>query len=183
MSKETKYFIEGKSIYLREVRVSDVNENYYSWLNDPDVNQYLETRYIPRSSENIKEFVKSMDGNPNSIFMAICLRDNDRHIGNIKLGPINWIHRVGNISLLIGAKEYWGKGIATESISLVVKYAFNNLNIRKLCSGCYSDNIASAKAFEKVGFKREGLLRKHWYFKGKYTDEILMGLLSEEYKE
>ncbi|MFC1821085.1 GNAT family N-acetyltransferase [Thermodesulfobacteriota bacterium] len=62
MSINKSPFLDGERIYFREVRISDVNENYYSWMNDPEVNQYLETRYIPQSRENIKRYVEKMDG-------------------------------------------------------------------------------------------------------------------------
>lgn len=176
-------FIEGKQIYLREVRISDVNENYYRWLNDSEVNRYLETRYIPRSIQNIREFVEKMDGNPDEIFLAICLKENDLHIGNIKLGPINWIHRFADISLLIGEKAYWGKGIATEAIMAVTRFAFDVLNLNKLQAGCYSKNIGSAKAFIKTGFTQEGVLKNHWIVSGEYQDEIILGLCGSEWRK
>ena len=182
MSKNYKNFIEGERIYLREVRLSDVNENYYHWMNTPVVNQYLETRYIPQSMENIKRYVEKMDGKTDEIFLAICLKENDRHIGNIKLGPINWIHRFADVSLLIGEKNLWGKGIATEAISLVVRHAFETLNLHKLRAGCYAENRGSARAFIKNGFKKEGLLRGQWFVKDHWVDEILLGLINSEDK-
>jgi len=175
-------FIEGNKVYLREVNESDVTDNYYNWINDPEINQYLETRYLPRSKNNILEHVKHLDGLSNEIFFAICDKATDKHIGNIKLGPINWIHRYGDISLLIGDKDYWGKGIATEAIRLVTGFGFYTLNLHKIKAGCYAQNLGSAKAFEKVGFVREGLLIKQWMVKGEYQDEILLGLCFEDYK-
>ena len=96
------HFIEGDRIYLREVRSEDVTEHYYGWLNDPDINKYLETRYVPRSKSNIQSFVQKLDGRTDEIFLAICLKKSKEHIGNIKLGPINSVHRYADISLLIG---------------------------------------------------------------------------------
>jgi ribosomal-protein-alanine N-acetyltransferase len=179
---ENKNFIEGNGIYLREVRASDVNENYYRWMNDPEVTQYLETRYIPQSMENIRRYVERMEGKTDEIFLAICLKESDQHIGNIKLGPINWIHRFADISLVIGEKEFWGKGLASEAIRLLAKFAFNILNLQKLKAGYYEKNIGSKKAFEKVGFKIEGVLRKQWQIGEKLQDEILLGLLRDEIK-
>ncbi len=175
-------FIEGKQIYLREVRVSDVNENYYNWLNDPEVNKYIETRYIPRSLQNIREFVEKMDGNPDEILFAICLKKTGLHIGNIKLGPINWVHRFADISLLVGEKTCWGKGIGTEAINILAGFAFNVLNFNKLKSGCYEDNAGSAKAFKKAGFIQEGTLKKQWQLNGRLQDELLFGLCREDWK-
>lgn len=182
MEKQNKYFLTGDKIYLREVRVTDVNENYYRWLNDSEVSQYLETRYVPRSIENIKKYVESMDGKSDEIFLAICLKENDKHIGNIKLGPVNFIHKFGDISLLIGEKDYWGKGIAYDAIKTLTEFAFKSLNMHKLKAGCYAGNIGSAKAFEKAGFTREGIFKKQWMVNGEYQDEIVLGLCYEDWQ-
>ncbi|MBN1615178.1 MAG: GNAT family N-acetyltransferase [Deltaproteobacteria bacterium] len=176
-------FMKGKQIFLREVRLSDVDDNYYRWLNDPDVTQYLEIRHIPRSRENIGKYVTAMDGNPDEILLAICLKENGRHIGNIKLGPVNWIHRFAEVSLMIGEKTLWRKGIATEAIFLITRYAFDVLNLNKLRAGCYESNIGSSKAFLKVGFLQEGALKNHWYVNGSYQNEIVLGLCREDFRD
>lgn len=174
------YYIEGSQIYLREVRSEDVNEEYYNWLNDSMVNQYLETRFFPRSLKNISEFVKYMDGKSDEILLAICVKENNKHIGNIKLGPINWIHRFGDVSLLIGDKDYWGKGIATEAIKLITKFGFKTLNLHKIKAGCYANNIGSKSAFLKAGYNVEGVLQKHYFWEGSYQDAYLLGICAEE---
>ncbi|MDD5593354.1 MAG: GNAT family protein [Candidatus Margulisbacteria bacterium] len=181
MNNGYKHFIEGKIIYLREVRPADVNENYYRWLNDPEVNQFLETHFVPQSMENIKRYVERMDGKSDEIFLAMCLKENDRHVGNIKLGPINWIHRNADISLVIGEKEYWGKGIATDAIRALSGFAFNVLNLNNLKAGCYAENKGSKGAFIKVGFKEVGLIKDDIYFQGKYTDHVLLALNKKEF--
>lgn len=173
--------ITGKKIYLREVRQSDINDNYYNWLNDPDVNQFLEIRYYPHSKDHISAFVKSKDGNSNEILYAICDKETKLHIGNIKLGPINWIHRFADVSLLIGEKNYWGKGLASEAIKLVSDVAFKKLNLNKLKAGCYSKNLGSVKAFKKVGFELEGELKDHWILNGSTQNQLLLGFLSKDY--
>lgn len=175
------HFLEGSGIYLREVRLSDVNENYYQWLNDSEINQFLETRFLPQSIHNIEEFVRSKDGNSNEVLFAICDKISSKHIGNIKVGPINWIHRYADISLLIGDKAFWGKGVATEAIQLVSHFSFNVLNLHKLKAGCYEKNVGSMKAFEKAGFEKEGLLKKLWMLNGTFQDQVLLGLCAEDF--
>ena len=175
------FFITGNKIYLREVRQSDINQTYCQWLNDPEVNRYLETRFIPQSTESISQFVASKTGN-NEMLLAICCAKNDCHIGNIKLGPINWVHRYGDVSLFIGDKNYWGKGIASEAIELLTDFAFRVLNMHRLKADAYDKNIGSIRAFEKCGYVREGILRKQYYSDGKYVDTVLLGILQEEYQ-
>lgn len=183
MESTLKTVIKGKRIYLREVRVSDVNEKYYRWLNDPEVSRYLETRFVSQSMENILEFVKSKSGSPNEPFFAICLKEDNNHIGNIKLGPINWNHRNADVSLIIGEKNCWGKGYATEAIKLVTSYAFHELNINKLKAGCYAENLGSARAFKKCGYRQEGLLKGHVFNNGKETDLILLGVRKADFDQ
>jgi len=177
------YFLEQDDIFLREVSVDDVNEKYYQWLNDPEINRFLETRFVPQSVSNIRTFVESKDGNSAEVFFAICDKSTKEHIGNIKLGPINWVHRFADISLLVGDKKYWGKGVGSKAIGLVTEFGFKTLNLHKLRAGCYADNIGSIKAFEKNGFSQEGCLKNQWYSNGNYMDQIWLGLLIEDYKD
>jgi RimJ/RimL family protein N-acetyltransferase len=178
MKEEREYHIEGERICLRDVRPDDVNENYIRWMNDPEVTQYLEARFSPCAEDDIKRYVGSMAGKDDEIFLAICLRDGGAHIGNIKLGPINKHHSFAYISLVIGEKGCWGKGYATEAISLMVRFAFDELGLHKVMAGCYANNAGSAKAFEKAGFSREGIERKKWMCNGEYVDGVVLGLVN-----
>ncbi len=173
-------FLESLRIYLREVRLSDVNDNYYQWMNDPEVTKYLEVRFKPQSMEEIKNYVEMRAGNQDEPFFAIITKDEiHSHIGNAKLGPINWIHRNADVSLFIGCKHLWRKGYATEVIRLLSDYAFNTLNLCKLKAGVYSENLASYSAFKAAGFEIEGRLKKQVTCNGKRQDVILLGKVNE----
>lgn len=175
MKKRARMFINGHHIYLKEIRLPDVNKSYCDWLNDPQVNQYLECRYQRWTIRKLKVYVKGIKADKNNLFFAIFLRGCGKHIGNIKLGPVNCKHGYGEIGIIIGDKMSWGKGIATEAIKLVKNYAFNKLKIHKLTAGAYSKNIGSIKAFQKAGFYIEGVLKKQCSCKGKYVDCTLLG--------
>ena len=172
-------FLEGERIYLREVRLSDVNANYHRWMNDPEIIRYLESRFSANSMDAIKDFVDKMLKDRDNIFMAIILKDGDRHIGNIKIGPINRIHLFADVGLMIGERDCWGKGYATEALRLVADYAFKTLKLHKLTAGCYDVNKGSEKAFKKAGFVVEGIRKKHRYCDGIYVDSIILGLLND----
>ncbi len=180
-------FIEGSRIYLREVRLSDVNDNYYQWMNDPEVTKYMEVRFLPQSMEEIKNYVEMRAANRDDPFFAICIKDElwfdkstpTNHIGNAKLGPINWIHRSADVSLFIGVKYLWHKGYGTEAIRLISEYAFNTLNLCKLKAGVYSENLGSYSEFKAAGFEIEGRLRKQVVCNGKRQDVILLGKVNE----
>jgi RimJ/RimL family protein N-acetyltransferase len=181
MKTKDKYFsfIDGKRIYLREVRQDDVTESYHCWMNDTQITRYTESHYYPSSMESLRKYVDEKQKSRDEIFLAIIEKKNNSHIGNIKLGPINWIHRVGDIGILIGEKDCWGKGYASEAIGLIVDYAFNILGLHKLTAGSISLNKGSVKAFQNNNFEVEGVRKKHAFINGSYVDAILLGLINE----
>jgi [ribosomal protein S5]-alanine N-acetyltransferase len=176
-------FLDGKRLYLRFVGLSDIGEKYIGWLSDPDVTQFLEVRFESHNLKSVKDFVEKTNSNPDNVFLAIVVKDGNRHIGNIKIGPINWIHKVGDVSLFIGEKDEWGKGYGAEAIQIVVDYAFRNLNLHKITAGVYKPNVNSLKAFKKNGFKVEGIRSKQYYYKGDFVDLYLLGLINKHYEE
>ncbi len=170
--------LHGNRIFLREVSILDVNQEYYVWMNDKEVTRYLESRYKPYSMNSLKEYVTSVEKDSSQIFFAIILKLTNKHIGNIKIASINWFDRYADIGVMIGDKTCWGKGYATEAIKLVCDFAFKTVNLHKLTAGIYEPNIGSKKAFENAGFAVEGVKKSHHYVEGKYVDAILLGLVN-----
>jgi len=173
--------VEGERVSLRPVTLADVGERYRGWLNDPDVNRYLETRFSVWTLDSIEGFVRSKRTADGEFLLAICLPAGGEHIGNLKIGPINPHHRYADLSLFIGEKQHWGRGLATEAIRLASGFAFGSLGLHKLEAGAYAANAASIRAFERCGYKREGLRRGHFMSDGRWTDMVLLGLLAENF--
>ena len=172
--------IYGKKVYLRNIEISDCNENYLNWLNDPQINQFLETRHSHQSIELIKEFVTSQINSENSYLFAIIEKKTGRHIGNIKLGPINYFHLFAEVSYFIGEKIYWGKGFATEAIGLVTKFGFDKEGLFKCIAGIYESNEASKRALEKAGYRFEGSIKKKLINCSKQReDHLYFGIVNE----
>lgn len=163
-------------LLLRALESADLNDDYLGWLNDPAVNQYLETRFLPQSMEALQGYWQDHRDDPASPWFAICLRADARHIGNIKLGPIQWLHRRADLSLFIGDRSCWGQGYATEAIAAVRDWAFAELDLQKLTAGIYAGNLGSRRAFEKCGFALEGTLRAEVVSRGERLDVWRMGL-------
>ncbi len=172
--------LAGKRISLRPIQTADVTEAYCRWMNDQEVTQYLECRFVQHTRASLEDYVTQITRNPDYLFLAIILKAGDRHIGNIKLGPINWAHRTADLGFLIGEKSAWGQGYATEAIRLVTEYAFRELGLHKVTAGCYATNIGSAKALRKAQFIQEGLRPQQYACNGPYVDEVLFGLVRPE---
>jgi RimJ/RimL family protein N-acetyltransferase len=175
-----KKLVENKMLYLRNIEPADANESYLSWINDSEVNNYTEARFKRSTLEDIREYVKTQIELVNSVFMAIVLAENDKHIGNIKLHRIDKQHKNAEVSLLIGNKSCWGKGFGSKAIALVTEYGFKQLNLNKLYAKCYENNFGSIKAFIKAGYQEEGRFKKQYLFNGKYIDGVQLGIINDQ---
>lgn len=167
--------MDNQKINLRRLQASDVTLEYVNWMNDPEINRYLESRYDDHSLTSIKTFVEAMSHEKGNFLFGIFCNKTSLHIGNIKLGPIDYRYLRAEIGLIVGNRNFWGKGIATEAILIICKFAAEELKLRKVEAGCYSSNQGSKKAFVKAGFEVEGLLKEHFYCNGKPEDSIRLG--------
>lgn len=167
--------LQGPRLYLRRLTEADATERYAQWLNDPEVNRYLESRYTHADPESLIQFIRTCNENPGIHLFGIFEAATHRHIGNIKLGPVDSRHRLGDIGLLIGEKDCWGKGYAAEAIELICTYGFGTLQLHKITASMYSENRGSFQAFIKNGFMQEGLLKHHLWIDSRFTDKILLG--------
>jgi len=174
-------YIAGLRVDLRPLERADLNERYLSWLNDPEIARYLDARTFPSSVQDLVRFYETATAS-RDVMLAIIDKKSGQHIGNLKLGPINWVHRRATFGLLIGDKRFWGKGIGMEVTRLAVEYAFTQLNLRRIDLGVFAEHMSAVRCYEKVGFKVEGRLRQNSFHEGKFKDNLLMGLLSSEYK-
>ena len=185
MKEIDKKLVECKSkrLILRILTPVDVSLKYVEWLNDPEINQYLETRFHTQNIDSCIEFVQNMHSNKSDFLFGIFLRDSDFHIGNIKLGFVNPNHKSAQISLFIGEKEQWNKGFATEAIKAITLWGFQELGLEKIEAGCYEQNLGSLRAFLKVGYQVEGFFRKHILLADKRYGSFWLGILPEELKQ
>ena len=160
--------------------LEDVNSDYVIWLNDPEVNKFLECRFVEHTLESTQSFVQEMKNSSNNVLLGIFDQATNLHIGNIKIGNICKVHSYADVGIIIGNKAYWGKGIATEAIKLATDYAFNELKIHKLYAGAYEFNEGSTHAFIKAGYVQSGIFKEHYKYNGKYINSIYVEKINKE---
>jgi len=173
---------ESERLFFKRLTELDVTDRYVEWLNDSEINQYLEIRFEVHDKEKVMDFVKTQNNLNNVYLWGIFVKESSKHIGNIKLGPINFHHQNADISLFIGEKYFWSKGIATEAIRRVSRNGFEKLLLEKIQAGCYETNRASLNAFLKVGYEIEGLQRSCVVSNGKRMGVYKLGVLPCELK-
>lgn len=175
-------FLKGTKIYLRAISVDDATASYLSWINDPEVTKGLVTGVYPSNMQDLVNYLSSVSQNANAHMFAICDLDNHTHVGNIKLDSIDPIGRTGELGIMIGDQNYWGKGVGTEACKLLLNYAFDTLNLRKVSLTVFDNNPGAIRLYQKIGFQEEGRLRKHIFADGEYFDKLWMGIFKEEVK-
>ena len=172
--------IVSERIILRNPNDADAHGAYAAWMNDPDVTRFLESRFASHTPHSLRAFIASMRDDPDSLFLAIERGDDGRHIGNIKIGPIDRHHMSAAMGVIVGDKQSSGRGFATEAIRVAAQHAFQYMGVEKLWAGCYAPNVASIRAFERAGFVREGHLHRHWRLAGnEFVDGILLGRVKD----
>jgi len=144
-------------IALRPLKESDFTKRYLAWFRDPEVTRFLEARNISRA-DAAAHLRAGEDGKRWALY-AICLRADGRHIGNLKIGPIDWRHRVSDLVTVIGERDAWGQGHARAAIRAGIAIAFDELNLRKLSASIDSRNLGSIRAYEAAGFTVEAALK------------------------
>lgn len=170
---------ENDVVRLAVLTPGDISDSYVSWLNDPEINRYLESRFVVHDHAGVVAYIESMLASPTSLFLAIHSKALGEHVGNIKIGSIDRHHGLGEIGLMIGARAAWGRGIATHAIAAIADIGFRDLGLRKLTAGCYAVNKGSQIAFERAGFMVEAVRRAHFVSDGRLEDLVLLARFAD----
>jgi len=171
----------GEKVRLREYRKEDVKQAQ-NYINDPEVKRLLHPG-IPYlyTFEDEQRWYDNLSATKDVYSFAIETLEENNYIGGCGINNVDWKNRVAVVGIFIGDKNYWGKGYGTDAMKVLISFIFDQMNINKIKLHVFSFNTRAIKSYEKCGFKQEGILRQEIYRDGKYVDEIVMGLLKEEY--
>jgi RimJ/RimL family protein N-acetyltransferase len=179
MNMRNPYLI-GKKIYLRPVEKEDA-EAIAPWLNDPEVVRNI-AHYTPMSIGAEVEYLSKPRNPETDVTLGIALSESDRLIGCAGLHKIHPKNRSAAFGIMVGEKAEWGKGYGTEATRLMTKHAFETLNLNRVELHVREHNERGIRAYERVGFQREGLLRQDTFVEGRYVNTIVMAILREEWR-
>lgn len=173
--------IEGDRIFLRPLELSDAEGNYPKWLNDPEVCRYNSHGDIFYTSEMAREYISHVVNSSAVEVFAICLKENDLHIGNISLQQISVKNRSAEFAILIGEPSVYGSGIAFEASNLLIDYGFKILKLHRIHCGTHAENIGMQRLALKLGMSLEGKRRDAIFKSGQFADIVDYGLLYNDY--
>lgn len=175
-------FLKGKKVYLRPVTERDLKGDYLNWINDPENDVFTDHALFAHDPKSLKEFRSLKQDDKRSLWLAIIEIKTGKHVGNIELTAINWVHKTGEYKILID-KKYSGKGYGFEASTLILAHGFHKLNLERIQLGVNAENKPAIFLYKKLGFVKEGVLRGAFLRHGKRQDVIIMGLFRKEFKD
>lgn len=178
-----KEFLVGNNIYLRQIEENDINENYQQWFNDEEVCFLNSHHRFPNYAQDMQAYYQDIIKSRNNLILAIVAKDTDLHVGNISLQNIDFINQNAELAIIVGDKEYWGKGIGKEACQLIIDHGFNNLNLYRIYFGTAAENTGMQKIGKILGFKKEGVARSALFKNGVFHDFYNYGLLKDDFSK
>lgn len=181
--------IYGDRIRLRAPKRDDMLL-FTSWLNDPEVGQYISI-ILPFSIEEEESWFDAMLKRPKEEHpLVIEARHSEANgvekwvpIGNLGFHTVDWRVRSAELGIVIADNSYWDQGYGSEAVRLMLRHGFETLNLQRIFLRVFESNPRAIRSFEKVGFVHEGRMRRAQYANGKYLDILLMSILREEWIE
>lgn len=172
--------LETERLILEPIGIEHCTETYLGWLNDPEVYRWLETRGS-QTMPMLKEYINQQIANETYMW-AIKIKSLQKHIGNIKVDPINVMHSLGEFGILMGDKAEWGKGYAREaSLEIMDNFFEKPEPLRKITLGVVDQNEAAVKLYKNLGFEVEGMYKDHVCYDDKYYSILRMAKFNPRY--
>ena len=153
---------------------------YMRWFADRAVTRYLVVRH-PTSLKKQEEWIERMAASADDVLWAMVRAADGGLIGNLGLHRIGWRNRNAELGYVIGERDQWGKGCATEAVKLATAYAFLELGLQKTFATVTVGNEASRRALEKNGYRQCALFRRDRYVEGRWYDLWVGEILREEW--
>lgn len=175
--------IMGNNVSLRGLVLDDVDELFNYWNNKDFMN--YSGRINPYSKEELINWIQATwkEREQKKAFTFAIIKINDKVIiGTIRLKIVNIISRRADISIGIFNPSFRDKGLGTESLKLLIDFAFKTMNFLSLELKVFTKNKRAISCYEKLGFKKVGVRRKADFVDGEYLDDLVMDLLIEEWK-
>ena len=177
---------KGKLVRLAAIDPKEDSKSFSKWSRDSEYKRLLDFApprlYSVRAS---KEWIeKQLEASQsNTYWFAIRALEGDRLLGDIDLAVTTWGSRDAFVGIGIGERDFWGKGYGTEAMQLALRFAFTELNLRRVTLDVLESNQRAVRSYEKAGFRIEGRERQSIHRDGRRWDVLFMGILREEWME
>jgi RimJ/RimL family protein N-acetyltransferase len=175
--------LQGINVRLTAMTKADL-PTYTAWYEDAGFSRLLDAvPAAPKSKEQWQKWLEKTEEEKDYYLFAIRLLRNNELIGYVELDGILWNHRNCWLGIGLGERDNWGKGYGRETMELILKFAFHELNLHRVQLSVFSYNKRALALYEELGFTKEGVFREHLERDGQRFDMYLFGLLRREWSE
>jgi RimJ/RimL family protein N-acetyltransferase len=181
-----KDIFTGKLVRLSAFDPEEMSTAFTRWYLNSEYFRLLNSS--PHRMKSAKSTIKWIEEEVSemsleSYYFSIRTLEEDKLIGEIGLDVVNWPGRDAFVGLGIGETEYWNKGYGTDVMNVLLRFAFTEINLRRVSLGVFEYNPRAIRSYEKAGFRHEGRLRRLLNREGRRWDNLFMGILREEWLE
>lgn len=174
--------IRGKVVLLRAIEMED-QEMLREMINDHEIEKMVGGYSFPVSKDQQLNWFHSNVNDQNNIRLII-ETESDGAIGFANIVNIDWKNRTAFHGIKIANKKFRARGIGTDTVMSIMKYAFEELQLNRLDGSIIEYNEPSRRLYcDKCGWQIEGVKRKAVFKSNDYHDELIVGILREEYFE
>ena len=174
--------LRGELVHLTHEEPEVLARLESQWQGDSEYSRLLDWDPARRvSAKTVQKWIEKQYESENNYFFSIRMVDGDRIIGGIGLDGLCWTHGDAFVGIGLGEREYWGKGYGTDAMKIILRYAFTELNLRRITLDVFEYNQRGVRSYEKAGFVVEGRARGMILREGRRWDVIFMGILRTDW--
>tara|TARA_Y100000389_G_C17467924_1_gene527429 strand:+ start:1540 stop:2100 length:561 start_codon:yes stop_codon:yes gene_type:complete len=152
--------IKGNKILLEPFSHKFINDDYLAWMNDKDTTKFIQKAKKNNTLEDLNLFANEMIASEVDYFFAILLKKNLQHVGNVRLGPIDFKLMKSNFGIMIGSKNFRGCGIGTEVLKLIKEFSFGYLKLKQIIFPVVEEHVPAMRLYKNAGFVLQNTLKK-----------------------
>jgi RimJ/RimL family protein N-acetyltransferase len=175
--KQIRLTAEDPEVNAKAFTRWNLDSEYFRLLDSDPPHLWSEKKFMEWSKKDLEK------DDPNSVGFMIRTLEGDLPIGFVALFEVHWNHGDAMIAIGLGDREYWGKGYGTDALRTFLRYAFTEINLRRLTLLVFDYNSRAIRAYEKCGFVNEGTIRGAMQREGCRWDWHYMGILKEEWEQ
>jgi diamine N-acetyltransferase len=162
--------VKGDLVYLRK------------WSEDTQISGLI-GEVAAMSKADSEKFLEQVRADTARAWFMVVVKENSKVIGEAGLLRMDRAWRTTDVTVIIGEKGEWGKGYGSETLLLLLDYAFRRLNFHRVAIGVVGFNDRALRFWAKNGFRKEGVQRDAYYYDGKYHDFVMMSILEDEFRD
>ncbi|MFX0163473.1 MAG: GNAT family N-acetyltransferase [Candidatus Hodarchaeota archaeon] len=179
-----KLELDGERVKIRKLKISDARDIYEN-VKDKDIGRWMFRFLHPYPKDEARKFIRRTHyklKKKKGYDFGIVLKNTNKVIGVVDLFDIDWENKKAEIGYWLG-KKYWGRGLMTEAVKLILKFGFEDLKLHRIYARLFEENIGSKNVLEKCGFKLEGIIREATFRNNKWHNGLIYGILKPEYEK